>query len=227
MPSIPRSGRRRASATRLLTVVLTVALFGLVAPGTATAAGVEGRFAQWVNTARADAGLPPLAVHGGLASYARDHSQHMADTGRLEHSGVDRRLSGWRAVGENVGAGQDAQEMHRSFMESSGHRANILDDRFTEVGIGVVDRDGTLWVTEVFRQPSGSGAAQATPPPAPEPPSAEEPAPPPAPDPEPEPEPSVDRLTVTLARIEAIDSHDPVSDLLEVDPPEGAEPPGG
>jgi hypothetical protein len=44
-------------------------------------------------------------------------------------------------------------------MNSSGHRANILDDRVTEVGVGVVVKGSTIWVTHVFRLPSTVRAA--------------------------------------------------------------------
>ena len=39
-------------------------------------------------------------------------------------------------------------------MNSSAHRANILDRRWRGVGVGVVKSGGRLWVTEIFRQPS-------------------------------------------------------------------------
>jgi hypothetical protein len=38
-------------------------------------------------------------------------------------------------------------------MHSAPHRANILDPRMRQVGVGIVKRDGALWVTEVFRDP--------------------------------------------------------------------------
>ena len=43
--------------------------------------------------------------------------------------------------------------LHRQFMQSAPHRANILDPRMRQVGVGIVRRDGALWVTEVFRDP--------------------------------------------------------------------------
>jgi hypothetical protein len=46
-------------------------------------------------------------------------------------------------------------------MNSAPHRANILDKRFTEVGVGVVVADGTIWVSEVFRRPATAAAAPA------------------------------------------------------------------
>jgi hypothetical protein len=56
-------------------------------------------------------------------------------------------------VGENVGYGPDALAVHVAFMRSPGHRANILDRDYSEVGVGAVVRGGRVWVAEVFRQP--------------------------------------------------------------------------
>jgi uncharacterized protein YkwD len=44
--------------------------------------------------------------------------------------------------------------MHRAFMHSPGHRANILNPAFRQAGIGIVKINGNLWVTEVFRRPA-------------------------------------------------------------------------
>jgi hypothetical protein len=45
-----------------------------------------------------------------------------------------------------------------AFMQSPGHRANILDSDFTEIGIGVVVTSDRIWVTQVFREPLRSTA---------------------------------------------------------------------
>ena len=55
-------------------------------------------------------------------------------------------------TGENISMGPtNATEAHVGWMESDGHRANILHPGFTEVGIGVVCRnDGRIWATQIF-----------------------------------------------------------------------------
>ena len=60
----------------------------------------------------------------------------------------------WRYVGENVGYGPDALSVHRAFMHSTHHRANILDRDYTQLGIGAVVVNGRVWVAQVFRRPA-------------------------------------------------------------------------
>jgi hypothetical protein len=58
--------------------------------------------------------------------------------------------SGWSALAENVGVGADVDRLHEAFMDSDGHRKNILGD-YNYVGVGVVtESDLKMWVTVVF-----------------------------------------------------------------------------
>ena len=176
-----------------LLVASSLASMLLVAapPGIAQAAadpGAESDFVARINGARAAEGLPSLAVAGDLVDAARDHARDMAAQARLHHNpALGSDICCWQRVAENVGVGHSVTSLHTAFMGSSGHRANILDDRVTQVGVGVeVDADGRIWVTQVFRLPAGAAA----PAPAPEPEPA--PAPAPAPDPEPAPRPTAE-----------------------------------
>jgi len=113
----------------------------------------------------------PLAGASDLVVVAREHAARMADEGRLYHNArLGDEVTGWQALGENVGRGRAVDQIHTAFMESPSHRANILDARFTQIGLGVVVRDGEMWVVEVFRQPA-AGAPRSPPPrdPAPRP----------------------------------------------------------
>lgn len=81
----------------------------------------------------------------------------MAGSGTLGHnpSYSAQIPAGARASGENVGyAGgfaDNAATIHSGWMDSPGHRENILRSSFTQVGIGfVVDANGTAWATQVF-----------------------------------------------------------------------------
>jgi hypothetical protein len=65
-------------------------------------------------------------------------------------------VSNWRWVGENVGYGPDWRTVETAFMNSPGHRANILDRDYSQIGIGVVISGNRIWITQVFRSPSGS-----------------------------------------------------------------------
>lgn len=128
----------------------------------------EADFLSRINDARAANGLPRYAVSGDLTGVARSHSQEMARRQRLYHNpSLTTDVHNWQAVGENVGEGPTVADIHQAFMNSSPHRSNILDHDFTEVGIGVsVDSNGTIWVTEDFRQPMSTAASTRSPTPA-------------------------------------------------------------
>jgi hypothetical protein len=168
-----------------LTVAVVVALLGAMIPAAGPAladGGTESQFVSLLNQERASRGLPSLQVAGDLTAVARRHSERMASSNNLHHNpNLGGEVSGWQKVGENVGRGPSAGAIHQGFMNSASHRANILDSDWTQVGVGVVIRDGQVWVTEVFRLPSGATAA-----PEPKP----KPAPAPAPEPEPASEPA-------------------------------------
>ena len=59
-------------------------------------------------------------------------------------------VTGWRAIGENVGYSSSVDQVHELFMESAGHRANILKPDYSQIGIGVVRSGSTVWVTLDF-----------------------------------------------------------------------------
>ncbi|HEU5034913.1 MAG TPA: CAP domain-containing protein [Mycobacteriales bacterium] len=163
-PSWPGLRRRVAplAATAMLTMGLTT-MASLAQPTAAFAstASMESQFIADMNSARQANGLRPYAVAYDLTSVARQHSQQMAARQSLYHNpSLTSDVHNWRAVGENVGEGPTVQDIHEAFMHSPEHRANILDHDFTQVGVGVsVDKHGTIWVTEDFRQPMSSGGS--------------------------------------------------------------------
>ncbi len=120
---------------------------------------------ELTNKEREKKGLKPLRANPLLFRAARAHSANMARQDRLAHDlddkGPGERLkdvgyphAGW---GENVAAGQRTPaEALASWMSSDGHRANILNENYAEIGIGVVASDsGTLYWTQVFGTPRG------------------------------------------------------------------------
>jgi hypothetical protein len=152
------------------------AVVGVAAP--ATAAPADSLYAL-VNQERAANGLPALARNASMEAVAVNWANQMAASGKMQHnpSYSSQIPGGWTAAAENVAQGQPtAAEMHKDWMNSPGHRANILGD-FTSIGIAFVTANGTTWGVQNFAK----YAAQAAPPPSatPPPPSAK-PAPPPA-----------------------------------------------
>ena len=155
-------GEHRARRTRLLVVLamLATSLALLASPPAAHAtadSAKEAEFVAMINVERAKHDLPALIVRDDLREVARSHSRRMASASRLHHNpNLSQEITNWQVVAENVGRGPTVGSLHRAFMASDGHRANILNDRVTEVGIGVEVRDGQIWVTQNLRRPTGS-----------------------------------------------------------------------
>jgi len=105
-----------------------------------------------VNDERIERGLSPLAWHPGLADIARRWSEEMLSSGYRHSTAEFRAHPDFAGSGENIFMGPtDATEAHVGWMESDGHRANILHPDFTDIGIGIVCRnDGRIWATQVF-----------------------------------------------------------------------------
>lgn len=129
----------------------------------------EAAMAARVAAERNAAGRAPLALEADLTDVARSHSAAMAAQSRLFHNpSLGQQVQGWLLVGENVGLGQTVDQVHAALMASAQHRSEVLDPRFTGIGVGVIQSGGSLWVTEVFRQRAGDPApAPAPAPPAP------------------------------------------------------------
>lgn len=126
------------------------------------AAAVEDEVFALANAARADAGLPPFERLTGLDDVARAWSTTLATQGRdLAHNpDFSRQIpDGWSSAGENVGwmssggADEVAARMHQEWMDSPGHRENLLNPAFTHLGVGAVHSDEHGWyLTQNFGQ---------------------------------------------------------------------------
>jgi hypothetical protein len=98
------------------------------------------------NQYRIENGLSPLSIDLDLHEAAQQHSQNMANQDFFSHTGLDGSSSSQRAlnagyessfVGENIGAGyQTSQDVVDGWMNSPGHRANILNADYNEIGVG-------------------------------------------------------------------------------------------
>ena len=153
---------RRAIGWLVATALLASSLVALSAP-TAWATGPStSSILSSVNASRANAGRPALSLRSDLSTVAYRWSQKMAARNSLQHNpSLSSQVTGWRWVGENVGYGPDWRTVQVAFMNSPAHRANILDRDYSQIGIGVVVSGKRIWITQVFRSPSGSAAASA------------------------------------------------------------------
>jgi uncharacterized protein YkwD len=106
-----------------------------------------------VNATRSARGVGTLSLSEGLSRMARRHSRRMARERRLfHHSCLSCRFpsGSWKLLGENVGTAPSLRRVHRMMMKSAGHRDILLNGIFDRVGVGVVKRGGSYWVTEIF-----------------------------------------------------------------------------
>ncbi|WP_431802777.1 CAP domain-containing protein [Halobacillus andaensis] len=119
-----------------------------------------------VNEERAKEDLPPLEMYDRLSDLARLKSQDMADNDYFDHTSptygtpfemMDQYDFTYWSAGENIAAGQRSPEqVVEGWMNSPGHRENIMKEDFTHIGVGYVeesgDRYGTYW-TQMFMAP--------------------------------------------------------------------------
>ena len=114
-----------------------------------------------VNEERARAGLQPLTVNGAAARAARTRSREIEKSfshTRPDGSSFNTALSGegvsFRGAGENIAYGQRTpQQVMEGWMNSSGHRANILNGNYTSIGVGHYrNASGVDYWTQLFIQ---------------------------------------------------------------------------
>jgi hypothetical protein len=121
----------------------------------------ERQLFETLNRERTAQGLSALQWDNALFRAARQHALRMANLNRLEHqlpseSNLEGRLAeaGARfgAIAENIAIGPNPRIIHAGWMDSPGHRKNILDPRLTSVGIAAVRGPGGLFAVQDFSQ---------------------------------------------------------------------------
>jgi uncharacterized protein YkwD len=118
-----------------------------------------------INKQREQNGLNPLVWDSKSAEVARVHSRDMGWNNFFNHRGQDGKmvneradalgLDDWQMIGENIamvgGFKDPVDHVVQGWMDSSGHRKNILDPRWKETGIGIfINSEGTYYFTQVF-----------------------------------------------------------------------------
>lgn len=126
----------------------------------ANVATAEKNAVELMNADRRANGLSDLKVSSAVTAAARSHAQDMVNRKFFSHSNPDGKTPSDRlkaagisysAVGENIAENTSVQAAETSFMNSSGHRANILNSNYTTVGIGVAyDSAGNVYVVQDF-----------------------------------------------------------------------------
>lgn len=131
--------------------------------GSSGESGAESAVLALVNEERAAAGCRALTANAKLSAAARAYSDTMARSGVMSHTGPDGSTMtsrveaagyGWSRLGENIARGQaDAAAVMNAWMNSPGHKANILNCDFREIGIGFHKGDDGPWWTQNFGTP--------------------------------------------------------------------------
>ncbi|MGE5455805.1 MAG: CAP domain-containing protein [Ignavibacteriales bacterium] len=122
---------------------------------------LETEVIRLVNAERAKAGLSALTENSELTRIARIKSEDFVKNNYFSHNSPTYgtpfemlRSFGvnFTAAAENIASGQrTASEVMNSWMNSSGHRANILNSTYNQIGVGVArDNDGSLFWTQLF-----------------------------------------------------------------------------
>jgi uncharacterized protein YkwD len=146
------------------TLVLAALFVQTIEPKTDLRA-FERRIESMVNDVRRDAGLPALAHSSALADVARAHSVDMAQNHYMGHDDLQGHGPDWRVrqrgiryrkVAENVAQNQGWEDPARraveGWLESPGHRHNIMDPDVRQAGVGVAldPESGTYYFTQLF-----------------------------------------------------------------------------
>lgn len=153
-----------AVTRKYLTVGLAaILLIGLLPAPSASAACYspkrsEKKFKRLINLARTGV---DLRLDPELSKAAKVHTREMVRANSLHHTPSNvlrRRVTNWVELGENVGVGGGVVSLHDAFMNSPAHRDNILRSSYRYVGVGVIKRDGRMWVTVLFEAKSNPGS---------------------------------------------------------------------
>ena len=187
-PLLPRSRKERRTAELLggaslvLVVFLIIASWGLsgllplTLRDTNVAAVVSATLVGLANADRASESLPPLTVDPKLVAAAQAKADDMAKKGYFAHTspeGVDPwywfKQEGYQFIyaGENLAVDfSDSGDVNTAWMNSPEHRANLLDQRYTQIGIataqGEFEGRAAIFVVQEFGAPAPGGAQEAT-----------------------------------------------------------------
>lgn len=129
-------------------------------PATGSLTAEESKMVNLVNQERMGQGIRPLSVNQQLVNLARKKSQDMVQNNYFSHTSPTygspfdmMRNAGvkYTTAGENLAGAATTESAHQNLMNSPGHRANILNSNFNQIGIGIVSgsRYGNIF-TQMF-----------------------------------------------------------------------------
>ncbi|MEU6081127.1 CAP domain-containing protein [Streptomyces sp. NPDC047108] len=163
-PKSPRAAVQNGGTTSAATGAEAPAKAGTgqAKPKTGVLRSAARQVVRLINAKRTAAGCRPLRVSRKLSQAAKGHADDMAKTGKLSHTAPDGSrpstraaragYGGWSAIGENIARGQRSPaQVTQDWMNSPGHRANILNCGYKEIGVGVRESEsGGRWWSQSF-----------------------------------------------------------------------------
>jgi uncharacterized protein YkwD len=152
--AMSRKARYAAPATVTVAAPKAPSAPAAVVTVTDPAVSFAAKIVTLVNNQRAAAGLRPVVASTCAQGFATSWSRHMAATGDFSHQSLTPFLSSCvaRGAGENIAFGVSTPEAFMDmWMNSAGHKANILRSTFTHIGVGVAKSpSGTWYATQDF-----------------------------------------------------------------------------
>jgi len=121
---------------------------------------MEEQVVELVNVERSKNGLSPLTINKQVSNVAQIKSEDMRDKNYFNHTSptygspfqmLKQFNVSYSYAGENIAKGQKtAQAVVNAWMNSEGHRANILNKNFTQIGVGYATKGSTTYWTQMF-----------------------------------------------------------------------------
>jgi uncharacterized protein YkwD len=143
----------------------TQALDGVLRGATPAQVDQVQKLLGGINAVRAGVGVGPVTLDPVVSLVAQTWALVMATAGEISHNpDVGSQLNGIVAVAENVGRGPSLDWIHNGLINSPSHYKNMVNPRYTVVGLGVLTLGTQTWVVEDFVRPLGDSASP--PPPA-------------------------------------------------------------
>jgi len=156
---------------KILSIVAASVVLAVLVPATTASSATcwsyaanERGFAHKINKARSGRELKKLRLDPELSKVAMKQTQTMVKKNLLHHTpNLGKRVTHWISLGENVGYGGTVASLHKAFMASPAHKANILGRKFRFVGVATKKAAGLLWVTVVFESRRNPGTTLSMP----------------------------------------------------------------
>ncbi len=156
----PRSAQKTSTPTAKQTVRVTPSVTTRAPQAQSTPKSTVAQVVALVNQERAKAGCGPVTEDAKLDRAAQGHSDDMAARHFFDHKNPDGKGPGdritaadyhWSTLGENIAQGQPTPDaVMNSWMHSPGHRANILNCSYKNLGVGIHNGSGGPWWTQDF-----------------------------------------------------------------------------